>query len=87
MAMKDLLDVIDREIAKLEQVRSLLEGEDADGAAPIPRGSEPKPAAKRPGPAKGTKRQLSEEARARIAAAQKKRWAKKNGGSEEAAAE
>ena len=85
MAQQALLDAIDREIAKLQQVRNMLEGEDANSPAPALRGSETKPATKRPGPAKGTKRKLSEEARARIAAAQKKRWARKNAPEEAAA--
>ncbi len=89
MAKQDILDAIDREITKLQQARTLLEGgEGADGAEPAERRAAPKPAAGRPGPAKGTKRRLSEEARARIAAAQKKRWAKnKESEPEEAAAE
>ena len=89
MAKQDILDAIDREITKLQQARTLLDGgEDADGTAPAERRAAPKPAAKQPGPAKGTKRRLSEEARARIAAAQKKRWAKsKESEPEEAAAD
>lgn len=78
MARQEILNAIDREITKLQQVRRMLEGGDADGetAEPEVRSAEPRPAARRPGPAKGTKRRLSEEARARIAAGQKKRWAK-----------
>ena len=82
MAQQKILDVIDREITKLQQVRSLLEGGEADVAAaePAVRGTEPRTAApKRTGRPQDTKRQLSEDARARIAAGQKRRWAKQNG--------
>ena len=63
MEMKGILAEIDGEIRKLEQVRAILTGKDGL------HGSE--------GPAAGRKkRRLSPEARARIAAAQKARWAK-----------
>jgi hypothetical protein len=61
MNTTDLLSSIDSEIARLQQVRALLAGQ--DGHIPTVRG-----------PRK--KRTLSAEARAKIAAAQRKRWAK-----------
>jgi hypothetical protein len=65
METKGILAEIDAEINKLEQVRAILTGS-AKTARPGRPGA--KSAAK--------KRQLSPEARARIAAAQKARWAK-----------
>lgn len=63
MEMKGILAEIDAEIQKLEQVRAILTGKDG-----------------RPGTnatsAGRKKRRLSPEARERIAAAQKARWAK-----------
>jgi hypothetical protein len=61
---------IDAEIARLNQVRALL-SQGASGA-PVKAG---KPGRK-PGRKAGKKRVLSPEARARIAEAQRKRWAK-----------
>jgi hypothetical protein len=65
MPRSELITAIDSEIARLNQVRSLLNG--------IETGNRLK------GPARqsrrGRKRTLSAEARARISAAQKKRWA------------
>ena len=60
MNLADLLASLDSEIGTLQQVRSLLAGQDGH----IRRGRKP-----------GKKRTLSPEARARIAAAQRKRWA------------
>lgn len=60
MNISDLLSSIDSEITTLKQVRSLLAGQDG----PFPMRSKP-----------AKKRVLSADARARIAAAQKKRWA------------
>ena len=65
METKGVLAEIDAEIRRLEQVRALLIGDAKDGR----RGR--KPAKSMP-----KKRRLSPEARARIAAAQKARWAK-----------
>ena len=73
MAYPNVLEIIDREILHLQQVRALMS---TDLAAPA------KTAGKHRGrPPKATqipkaKRQLSDEARQRIVAAQKKRWAK-----------
>jgi hypothetical protein len=64
MSVTELISSIDAEIARLQQARTLLaEGDPAKNGA-----------AKRGRPAK-KKRILSAEARAKIAAAQKKRWA------------
>jgi len=70
MDISALLTQIDSEINRLQQARAALLAIDG---TPVKRG---------PGPPKGTaaktaakKRTLSPEARARIAAAQKKRWA------------
>jgi 6-phosphogluconolactonase/glucosamine-6-phosphate isomerase/deaminase len=63
MEMNGILAEIDTEIRKLEQARAILAGNDGHLASN--------------GPAAGRKkRRLSPEARARIAAAQKARWAK-----------
>jgi hypothetical protein len=56
----ELLSSIDSEIARLQEVRALLTGQDGH----VRRGRKP-----------AKKRTLSIEARARIAAAQRKRWA------------
>jgi hypothetical protein len=61
MNTTELLSSIDSEIAKLQQVRSLLAGQSGHV---------------RRGPKPGKKHTMSAEGRARIAAAQRKRWAK-----------
>lgn len=60
MNTSELLSQIDAEISRLRQVRSLLAGTDGTRGAFFG----------------GKKRTLSADARARIAAAQRKRWAK-----------
>lgn len=60
MNIADLVSSIDSEIARLQQARALLARQ--DGRV-------------RPGREPGKKRTMSASARARIAAAQKKRWA------------
>ncbi len=67
MDMTTLLAAIDEEIKKLEEARSILNGMAASGA----KTSLPKKAGGR------KRRRLSAEGRARIAAAQRKRWAAK----------
>jgi hypothetical protein len=62
MDLKAIVQTIDAEISRLEKVRALL----TDHTAPLKRGF---PARKRS--------TMSAEGRARIAAAQRKRWAKK----------
>ena len=84
MPMDEIRSEIDAEIARLQQVRTLLFGSDAvavkrkpgrpvgSGAAPaaIPVTQLPSPAVAQP------RRKMSAAGRARIAAAMKKRWAK-----------
>jgi hypothetical protein len=60
MDTTELLSSIDAEITRLQEARALLAGRDGH----VRRGGKP-----------GKKRTLSTEARARIAAAQRKRWA------------
>jgi hypothetical protein len=65
MEMQGILAQIDAEIGRLQQVRAILTGTAKDGRNnKVAARSAPK------------KRQLSPEARARIAAAQKARWAR-----------
>jgi hypothetical protein len=71
MNTQEIITQIDSEIARLEQVKSILSGTTATTKAK--RGPKPKNA---PIPITAKKRFLSPEARARIAAAQKTRWAK-----------
>ena len=75
MANKEVIAAIDKEIARLQQAKDILSGE--EDSAPKPRGvgRPPATAKKRVGRPAGTKRVLSPEARKRIAEAQKKRWA------------
>jgi hypothetical protein len=71
MDTQEIITQIDSEIARLEQVKSLL-----SGTIPTTKGKRgPKPK-NAPIPITAKKRFLSPEARARIAAAQKTRWAK-----------
>jgi topoisomerase IA-like protein len=70
MNTTELISAIDSEIASLQQVRALLAGRDAHV---------------RPGRNPGKKRTLSADARARIAAAQRKRWAAQKKASKKAA--
>jgi hypothetical protein len=64
MSREHILAAIDEEISKLQQVRKLLQGSGGRLVSGLS-GSKPR-----------AKRVLSPEARQRIAAAQKKRWAK-----------
>jgi hypothetical protein len=75
MSTKQLLAVIDRGINALQKARALcLKGE---AVAPKLRATAAKTARLTKAPAKkAAKRAMSDEGRARIAAAQKKRWAK-----------
>jgi hypothetical protein len=65
MDAQEILNAIDSEIARLQQVKAILTG----GSTSTPKRGRP---AASPEPAKRTH---SPEARARIAAAQRKRWA------------
>jgi len=74
MNLKKLLAAIDAEIAKFEQAKALLL---ADESPKPRRGRKPKNAKPVAVATPKKKRNLSPEARARIAEAQKKRWAAK----------
>ena len=76
MALKDILAQIDAEIDRLHQAKSLLALTDTPVASVIRRGR-PKKDASSPVPTKSSKkkRNLSPEGRARIAEADKRRWA------------
>lgn len=65
MSREQILAAIDDEISKLQQVRTLLQGSSGNKLSRFSSGSKPR-----------VKRVLSQEARQRIAAAQKRRWAK-----------
>jgi hypothetical protein len=68
-----IIQTIDAEIARLEKARALLNGNTTSPEKRTrPFGSTP--------PAKGKRRKISAEGRARIAAAQKARWAKAKSG-------
>ena len=66
-----IIQFIDAEIARLQQARALLNGH----AAPAKRGR-PIGSGATPQTAKPVRRKITPEGRARIAAAQKARWAK-----------
>jgi hypothetical protein len=71
--VSEILLEIDKEIARLQQVRSLLAGE-----TPKTRRGRKKSTASDPAPAKkAAKRKLSPEGRKRIAEAMKRRWAER----------
>jgi len=69
MDTDQLISEIDSEIARLQQARALLAGASSPTHATSPR----------------KKRTLSAEARARIAAAQKRRWAKQKSAAKKSA--
>ncbi len=71
MAIADILTALDEEIARLEQVRELLAG---GGAVSSRSATSFQYGANLTKPTR-TRRRLSADARARISAAQKKRWA------------
>jgi hypothetical protein len=78
MNMTEILSAIDAEISKLQQARAIF-SDYTDPIAPtvVKRGpGRPKKTPEAAKPAKkAAKRVMSEEARSKIAAAQKKRWA------------
>lgn len=74
MDTRFLIDQIDSEIAKLKRAREALAVLSSSGMPQKGRGRLPKTASTAPGAAP-TRRTLSPEAKAKIAAAQKKRWA------------
>jgi len=69
MNLTELLSSIDSEIARLEQARALLAGQDRHSATPT----------------KKKRSVMSAEGRARIAAAQRARWAKRKMAAKKAA--
>ena len=76
MTRDDIIAAIDEEISRLEKVKELLASSSSgkfSGALARKTASGPK------------KRNLSPEARARIAAAQKRRWAKQKAGNSQSA--
>jgi hypothetical protein len=80
MAIKDILAIIDSDIATLKEARQLLTADSTESTAPRKAGRPPK--AESPLPTVLTKtaitkkkRNLSPEGRARIAEAVKRRWA------------
>jgi hypothetical protein len=72
MDTKEIIETIDAEIARLEKARALLNG-DSTSAARHQRSQISKPTST---PKGRKRRKISVEGRARIAAAQKARWAK-----------
>jgi hypothetical protein len=65
MTREELVAAVDEEISRLEKVRALLQSSGSSRIASASFGNRPR-----------KKRILSADARARIAAAQKRRWAK-----------
>ena len=70
MDTTEIIQAIDDEITRLEQVRALLSGHTAKSKPGLRLTSEP------PATANPQRRKMSAEGRARIAAAQRARWAK-----------
>ncbi len=83
MNINDILEAIDQQITQLQQARALLAGNESSDAPTGKRRGRPKGSANQtikasaPVAAKSGKRTMSPEGRARIAAAQKARWAAK----------
>ena len=78
MKVDDILAGIDQEIARLQQARNLLAGDQPRRGRP--KGSTSAKKAAKSAPAKSTgrkKRRLSAEGRKRIAEAMRKRWAER----------
>jgi len=69
-----MIAALDEELARLRQVRELLAGDAPEEPVKRKRGR-PAKAAVKTAPPVSKKRNLSDEARARIAEAQKRRWA------------
>ena len=90
MNTSEILSAIDQEISRLEQARSLLQGSNGPSTPAVEvkrRGRPPgqaKPLPDKAAPVKQT-RTMSEDGRARIAAAQKARWALKKKADQKAA--
>ena len=79
MNTEQILESIDAELARLEQAKQLLGGTAAPAKPGRPKKSAPAKAAVQKKEKKAGKRTMSAEGRARIAAAQKARWAKAKG--------
>lgn len=77
MEVTRIIAEIDAQIAKLQQARSLLSDTPVPGRPGRPRKSAAVTPAKSAAPAGKAKRNLSPDARKRIAEAQKRRWAEK----------
>ena len=82
MEVPRILAEIDAQIAKLQQARALLSGTNTVAAAPAAKKSVGRPRKSVEAPVKSAggsrkKRNLSPEARKRIADAQKRRWAER----------
>ena len=83
MNTSDILAAIDQQVTQLQQARALLAGNQSMGAPASKRRGRPKsspnaaPVADTSSAAKSSKRTMSPEGRAKIAAAQKARWAAK----------
>jgi hypothetical protein len=73
MDTTSIIEKIDQEIARLQQAKAALNGVDAPRKAGRPKTTEKTSTATS---VKSVKRAMSVEGKARIAAAQKKRWAK-----------
>ena len=69
-----MIEALDEELARLRQIRDLLAGDEPEEPEKRRRGRPAKTAAK-PSTPEVKKRNLSDEARQRIAEAQKRRWA------------
>ena len=70
-----MIAALDEELARLRQVRDLLAGGDSGEPVKRKRGRPAKSVASKPAVPPAKKRNLSDEARQRIAEAQKRRWA------------
>lgn len=82
MALSDVIEHIDKEIARLRQARELLAGSEEDSPKPArgrPRSSKLANASEADAVTK-PKRKLSPEGRKAIAEAMKRRWAKRRSG-------
>lgn len=82
-SISNIVQAIDTEISKLQQVRSLLSISNS-GRTGIKRGPG-RPAKFQAAPAQGKKRHLTPEGRKRIAAAMRRRWAARRAAAKKAA--
>ena len=75
MDVSAIISSIDAELSRLQQARALLAGPVPIKRRGRPKNSETKPAPPKPAKKVAKKRTMSPEGRARVAAAQKARWA------------